>query len=120
MSDETPKTDIFGKILFPSHIGTIFKSDNAVIWVALLNRTNIFSPTILFCRIGLELYGAEAWGLRREQMPRDCERKTRVGILLAELAHAQAAEFWQAAIYLVTAPESCVAEKSAVSTFALG
>ncbi len=30
MSDETPKSDIFGNITFPGHIGTIFKSDNAV------------------------------------------------------------------------------------------
>lgn len=30
MSDETPKTDAFGNIIFPGHIGTIFKSDNAV------------------------------------------------------------------------------------------
>lgn len=30
MSDETPKTDAFGNVTFPGHIGTIFKSDNAV------------------------------------------------------------------------------------------
>ncbi len=30
MSDETPKTDVLGNITFPGHIGTIFKSDNAV------------------------------------------------------------------------------------------
>ena len=30
MSDETPKTDALGNIIFPGHIGTIFKSDNAV------------------------------------------------------------------------------------------
>ena len=30
MSDETPKTDALGNITFPGHIGTIFKSDNAV------------------------------------------------------------------------------------------
>lgn len=30
MSDETPKTDALGSIIFPGHIGTIFKSDNAV------------------------------------------------------------------------------------------
>jgi hypothetical protein len=30
MSDETPKTDILGNVTFPGHIGTIFKSDNAV------------------------------------------------------------------------------------------
>lgn len=30
MSDETPKTDAFGNTTFPGHIGTIFKSDNAV------------------------------------------------------------------------------------------
>jgi hypothetical protein len=30
MSDDTPKTDINGKVIFPGHIGTIFKSDNAV------------------------------------------------------------------------------------------
>lgn len=30
VSDETPKTDAFGNITFPGHIGTIFKSDNAV------------------------------------------------------------------------------------------
>lgn len=30
MSDETPKSDIYGNITFPGHIGTIFKSDNAV------------------------------------------------------------------------------------------
>lgn len=30
MSDETPKTDITGNVIFPGHIGTIFKSDNAV------------------------------------------------------------------------------------------
>ena len=29
MSDETPKTDALGNIIFPGHIGTIFKSDNA-------------------------------------------------------------------------------------------
>lgn len=30
MSDETPKTDWLGNVTFPGHIGTIFKSDNAV------------------------------------------------------------------------------------------
>lgn len=30
MSDETAKTDLLGNITFPGHIGTIFKSDNAV------------------------------------------------------------------------------------------
>lgn len=30
MSDETPKTDIDGNITFPGHVGTIFKSNNAV------------------------------------------------------------------------------------------
>ncbi|MDQ3749508.1 MAG: hypothetical protein M3367_10955 [Acidobacteriota bacterium] len=30
MSDKTPKTDISGNVIFPGHIGTIFKSDNAV------------------------------------------------------------------------------------------
>lgn len=30
MSDETPKTDALGNVTFPGHIGTIFKSDNAV------------------------------------------------------------------------------------------
>lgn len=30
MSDETPKTDALGNTTFPGHIGTIFKSDNAV------------------------------------------------------------------------------------------
>lgn len=30
MSDETTKTDCFGNVTFPGHIGTIFKSDNAV------------------------------------------------------------------------------------------
>lgn len=30
MSDETPKTDALGNITFPGHIGTIFKSDNAI------------------------------------------------------------------------------------------
>jgi hypothetical protein len=30
MSDETRKTDVFGNVTFPGHIGTIFKSDNAV------------------------------------------------------------------------------------------
>ena len=30
MSDDTPKTDAAGNIIFPGHIGTIFKSDNAV------------------------------------------------------------------------------------------
>lgn len=30
MSDEMPKTDALGNIIFPGHIGTIFKSDNAV------------------------------------------------------------------------------------------
>lgn len=30
MSDKTPKTDALGNITFPGHIGTIFKSDNAV------------------------------------------------------------------------------------------
>ncbi len=30
MSDETPKTDVFGNVTFPGHIGTIFKSDNAI------------------------------------------------------------------------------------------
>lgn len=30
MSDETPKTDVLGNVIFPGHIGTIFKSDNAV------------------------------------------------------------------------------------------
>jgi hypothetical protein len=30
MSDETQKTDPFGNITFPGHIGTIFKSNNAV------------------------------------------------------------------------------------------
>jgi hypothetical protein len=30
MSDETAKTDLLGNITFPEHIGTIFKSDNAV------------------------------------------------------------------------------------------
>ena len=30
MSDETAKTDILGNTTFPGHIGTIFKSDNAV------------------------------------------------------------------------------------------
>lgn len=30
MSDETPKTDALGNVIFPGHIGTIFKSDNAV------------------------------------------------------------------------------------------
>lgn len=29
MSDETPKTDFYGNVTFPGHIGTIFKSDNA-------------------------------------------------------------------------------------------
>ena len=38
MSDETPKTDAFGNITFPGHIGTIFKSDNAV----YLRRTSKF------------------------------------------------------------------------------
>lgn len=35
MSDDTPKTDAFGNVVFPGHIGTIFKSDNA----AYLGRT---------------------------------------------------------------------------------
>lgn len=35
MSDDTPKTDALGNIIFPGHIGTIFKSDNA----AFLGRT---------------------------------------------------------------------------------
>lgn len=30
MSDETPKTDLLGNVIFPGHIGTVFKSDNAV------------------------------------------------------------------------------------------
>lgn len=30
MSDDTPKTDVSGNVIFPGHIGTIFKSDNAV------------------------------------------------------------------------------------------
>lgn len=30
MSDEAPKTDVFGNVTFPGHIGTIFKSDNAI------------------------------------------------------------------------------------------
>lgn len=30
MSDETPKTDVLGNVVFPGHMGTIFKSDNAV------------------------------------------------------------------------------------------
>lgn len=30
MSDETPKTDALGNTTFPGHIGTIFKSENAV------------------------------------------------------------------------------------------
>ena len=30
MSDDTPKTDSLGNVTFPGHIGTIFKSDNAV------------------------------------------------------------------------------------------
>lgn len=29
-SDETPKTDVLGNVTFPGHIGTIFKSDNAI------------------------------------------------------------------------------------------
>lgn len=29
MSDDTPKNDAFGNVVFPGHIGTIFKSDNA-------------------------------------------------------------------------------------------
>lgn len=29
MSDHTPKTDLSGNVIFPGHIGTIFKSDNA-------------------------------------------------------------------------------------------
>lgn len=35
MSDDTPKTDASGNVVFPGHIGTIFKSDNA----AFLGRT---------------------------------------------------------------------------------
>lgn len=39
MSDETPKTDAFGNVTFPSHLETIFKSDNA----AYLGRTEPLS-----------------------------------------------------------------------------